>query len=229
VTRSRFCGFANELHKSRRQIHLVNRDTYCLRLANLQRLSWLETLETLVSSPIASHCDSLESVWSNLLLIWPLTPLVLTTTLTKIDYKERYYLFLNFRILGSFPSVKLDSISNHVVATHFPTASSHLVLRLRIYGAMRSLPHTSSWFAGNILTCCSCRRGETMSLNCGHKRAYCTSPRWHMSMESHGGLILTGETEELEEKPVPVPLCPSKILDGLTWREPGSHRWQASD
>jgi hypothetical protein len=27
-------------------------------------------------------------------------------------------------------------------------------------------------------------------------------------MESHGGMILTGKTEELGEKPVPVPLCP---------------------
>jgi hypothetical protein len=26
-----------------------------------------------------------------------------------------------------------------------------------------------------------------------------------MNMESHGGMILTGETEELGEKPVPVP------------------------
>jgi hypothetical protein len=35
-------------------------------------------------------------------------------------------------------------------------------------------------------------------------------------MESHGGMILTGGNEELGEKPVPVPLCPSKISQGLT-------------
>jgi hypothetical protein len=29
-----------------------------------------------------------------------------------------------------------------------------------------------------------------------------------MSMESHGGMILAEENEELREKPVPVPLCP---------------------
>jgi hypothetical protein len=30
-----------------------------------------------------------------------------------------------------------------------------------------------------------------------------------MSVESHGGMIVTGKTEELrEKKPVPVPLCP---------------------
>jgi len=32
-----------------------------------------------------------------------------------------------------------------------------------------------------------------------------------MSMESHGGMILTGETQELGEKPVPVPLRPPQI------------------
>jgi hypothetical protein len=33
-----------------------------------------------------------------------------------------------------------------------------------------------------------------------------------MSMESEGEMILTGKTEELGEKPVPVPFCPSQIL-----------------
>jgi hypothetical protein len=37
-----------------------------------------------------------------------------------------------------------------------------------------------------------------------------------MSLESDGGMILTGETEELEEKLVPVPLCPPQISHGLT-------------
>jgi len=37
-----------------------------------------------------------------------------------------------------------------------------------------------------------------------------------MSLESDGGMILTGETEELGEKPVPVPLCPPQIPYGLT-------------
>jgi hypothetical protein len=32
-----------------------------------------------------------------------------------------------------------------------------------------------------------------MSLNCDHQRAYCPSPTWCMSMESHGGKILTGD------------------------------------
>jgi hypothetical protein len=37
-----------------------------------------------------------------------------------------------------------------------------------------------------------------------------------MSLESGGGMILTGETEGLGEKPVPVPLCPQQIPHGLT-------------
>jgi hypothetical protein len=36
------------------------------------------------------------------------------------------------------------------------------------------------------------------------------------SLESDGGMILTGKTEELGENPVPVPLCPPQIPHGLT-------------
>jgi hypothetical protein len=42
---------------------------------------------------------------------------------------------------------------------------------------------------------CSCRWGKTMSLNCSYKLAYYSSPRSYMSVESHSGIILTGETE----------------------------------
>jgi hypothetical protein len=68
------------------------------------------------------------------------------------------------------------------------------------------------------MTCCclSCRWGEVMSLNCGHQRAYCLSPWWYMNMENNGEMILTEETEELGENPVPVPLCPLKIQYELT-------------
>jgi hypothetical protein len=37
-----------------------------------------------------------------------------------------------------------------------------------------------------------------------------------MSMESDGGMILTGKIEELGEKPVPIPLCPPQITHGQT-------------
>jgi hypothetical protein len=42
-----------------------------------------------------------------------------------------------------------------------------------------------------------------------------------MSMESHEGMILTGEIEELGEKPVPVLLCPPQIPNGL---KPGTNQ-----
>jgi hypothetical protein len=35
-------------------------------------------------------------------------------------------------------------------------------------------------------------------------------------MDSHGGMILTEETKELGEEPVPLPLCPPQIPHGLT-------------
>jgi hypothetical protein len=35
-------------------------------------------------------------------------------------------------------------------------------------------------------------------------------------MENDGGMMLRGKTEELGEKPVPVPLCPPQIPHGLT-------------
>jgi hypothetical protein len=61
--------------------------------------------------------------------------------------------------------------------------------------------------------CCSCR-GETVSLNCGHQLAYCPFPRWYMCMESHDGMILTGENWKTWIKTCPsitlstkIPIC----------------------
>jgi hypothetical protein len=48
-------------------------------------------------------------------------------------------------------------------------------------------------------SCCSCRWGETMSLNCGHQQTYCSSPRY-MSLESHGGMILTEENRKTRRR-----------------------------
>jgi hypothetical protein len=57
--------------------------------------------------------------------------------------------------------------------------------------------------------CCSCsyRWCETLSLNCGHQRAYCSSSRWYMSTESHGGIVLTGENRRTRRR-----ICPSAHL-----------------
>jgi hypothetical protein len=35
---------------------------------------------------------------------------------------------------------------------------------------------------------------KTTSLNCGHQRAYCSSPG-NINMENHGGMISTGKTD----------------------------------
>jgi hypothetical protein len=42
------------------------------------------------------------------------------------------------------------------------------------------------WFTADW----SCRWDETMSLNRGHQRAYCSSPRWYMSIEKHGEMMM---------------------------------------
>jgi hypothetical protein len=40
----------------------------------------------------------------------------------------------------------------------------------------------------------------------------------YMSMESHGGMTLTGKkTEKVGEKRVPVPVCSPQIVRGLSW------------
>jgi hypothetical protein len=59
---------------------------------------------------------------------------------------------------------------------------------------------------------CSCRWGETMFLSCSRHRGYFSSPRWYKIIESHGGMILTEETEEFGERPAPVLLCPPHWL-----------------
>jgi hypothetical protein len=43
----------------------------------------------------------------------------------------------------------------------------------------------------------SYRWGQTTPLNCVHRRVYCSSPRWCMNMESHGGIISTGKKPHL--------------------------------
>jgi hypothetical protein len=64
--------------------------------------------------------------------------------------------------------------------------------------------------------CCSCRWGETMSLNCGHERAYCSSPDiwvWRVTVEWYWQEIQGEET------------CPSSSLSTTnpTWSHPGAN------
>jgi hypothetical protein len=74
----------------------------------------------------------------------------------------------------------------------------HLILTLRMCGAAPPLP---TYFHGALLSRYTnvfmtwwlidwaCRWSETTSLNCGHQRAYSSSPRWYMSMGNYGGMI----------------------------------------
>jgi hypothetical protein len=46
---------------------------------------------------------------------------------------------------------------------------------------------------------CSCRWGEMMSLNCSHQKGLLFIPQMIYDMESHGGKILTGKTNNLKK------------------------------
>jgi hypothetical protein len=46
-----------------------------------------------------------------------------------------------------------------------------------------------------------------MSVDCGHQRACCSSLRWYMSMERHGGMIVIGENQRTQRK-----ACPNATL-----------------
>jgi hypothetical protein len=53
-------------------------------------------------------------------------------------------------------------------------------------------------------------------MNCGHQRAYCSSPFLYMSMQPWLNDTDRRKPNNLQ-KPVPVPLCPPQISQGLTW------------
>jgi hypothetical protein len=66
-----------------------------------------------------------------------------------------------------------------------------------------------------VESCCSsCQWGE-MSLNCDHQRAYCSSSRWYMGMESMVEWYWQGKPKNSEKKLVPVPPCPPEIPHGM--------------
>jgi hypothetical protein len=64
-----------------------------------------------------------------------------------------------------------------------------------------------------------CRWSKTMCPNCGHQRAYCSSPRWYMRVEGHGGIMFTGENRRTRRK-----ACPSATLSTTnpTRTDPGA-------
>jgi hypothetical protein len=71
---------------------------------------------------------------------------------------------------------------------------------------------------GGETSSCSCRWVETMSLNCGHGWAYCSFPRCYMSVERHGGMILTGGKPRNSERNLSqCHFVHKKIPHGLNW------------
>jgi hypothetical protein len=77
--------------------------------------------------------------------------------------------------------------------------------------------HLSRPNAGIVRWWFLCLWGENMSLNCDHQRACCSSPKWFMIIESHCGMIMTGENRRTRRK-----TCTSATLSttNLTWTEP---------
>jgi hypothetical protein len=59
-----------------------------------------------------------------------------------------------------------------------------------------------------------------MSLNCGLRRAYCSSPRLYVSMENPGGMILAGQDRRSRRK-----TCPSITLSTTNpaWTDSGAN------
>jgi hypothetical protein len=117
---------------------------------------------------------------------------------------------LHLRILLSRKSsveIALPKLCMHILFPHVPPSSS-LSCGQPMYGEQQKL-RTSS-------VCCSCRWGQTVSLNSCHQRAYCSSPRWYM--ESHGGMILTGENRRSRSKTCPIATLSTK---NPTWTDLG--------
>jgi len=100
--------------------------------------------------------------------------------------------------------------------------------------------HTHTYIMSNVLcTFCVLWRkkqfvvhvdGMRLSLNCGHRQAYCLFCRWYMHMETHSGMILTRENRRTQRK-----TCPNANLPTTnpTWTDqstnPGPPRWQAGE
>jgi hypothetical protein len=79
------------------------------------------------------------------------------------QFQVSYHLFLVLSS-GFFPSFLPTRTYNSVCLSHILTT----------YPVSLIYPGCSS----------SCRRSETISLNCDHQRAYFSSPRWYMMWES---------------------------------------------
>jgi hypothetical protein len=85
-----------------------------------------------------------------------------------------------------------------------------------------SLPWTSRIFYY------SCRLDETASLNCGHQRAYCSSPRWHEYGEPRQNVIDRVRPKNSEKNLSQCRLIHHKSHMDWPGPEPRPPRWEAA-
>jgi hypothetical protein len=121
-------------------------------------------------------------------------------------------------LFGRFTPSKVRGVAlrpSKEFSLHDTTSGSNRRLTVNICDIIHSRYLKNVFDVTTLLS--SCRWGEAMSLNCGHQQARCSSPRY-MSMESHGGMILTGENRKTWRE-----TCPSSTLSTInpTWTDPG--------
>jgi hypothetical protein len=69
--------------------------------------------------------------------------------------------------------------------------------------------------------CCSCRWGETASLNCAHWRIYCSSSKWYMSMYGETRWYDTDRENQKNSKKN-LSQC-HFVQQNPTWTDPGAN------
>jgi hypothetical protein len=113
---------------------------------------------------VSSKCFQLYYTCSERLLRIVLPPCPLTVTFQKLVvilrplyYLTKYplHLFACMAVRGQLYIYRLELSGPYALVRHL-------------------LTYYEVWW-----WCLSCRWGETMSLKCGHQRAYCSSPRWY--------------------------------------------------
>jgi hypothetical protein len=156
------------------------------------RLCRGSNLDHLVAQPVARHYTD-RANW-----------------LTMFCYTSRFYKCAPF-IIGVFLVIYIWHLRHWFTETWL---NNLFTIEVVTSLAKTSIPDTL-----RLIPCCSSYRWrETMSLNCSHQQACCSSHRLCMSMDSHGGMMLTGESRRNSEKP-----CLSATLPTTnpTWTDQG--------